>query len=840
MIKKENNFNDHNKVVLAALFHDIGKFRQRTGLPLAVADEFDYQNYLPEYNGRRSHYHAAHTGVALSNINKNYFDIDGDIINIASTHHLSQEKFSFDKKLEPLYAIVKKADWLSSGLDREASKKYEKSETDINERFSFGQQDHKRARLESIFSQIKTDNQASNAIKVCSLNKLSAQNSIPEDKTELSQEMAEDQYKSFWNDFERKLKEIDYSLKETNFNQFYLSMLALLEKYTWCIPSSSFAVIPNVSLFDHLKTTTAFADALYLYHQSTNTLTYKNIMEGDLTENKFLLIQGDFSGIQKFIFNIKGHSHAAKILRARSFFVSVATDIVAYTLCEKIGLTPAGIVMNAGGKFTILAPNTDKTKRVINDIENEVNKRITELTYGETRMNIAFIEVAEQDFYTQLDNVPMFSNKMKKLNNALEKKKMKVAVDNSTAVFSDYLTLWTDKDQDNGACVSCNTNPKSKGDFCEECSMFDSIGRQIIKAEYISLGNNILGIDVLLGYKINFVKDAKAEYSFILKNTETSDGYPVKRYAGNLPELTAVDLNDDRFSGMTENQFDKNEFKEGYPKTFTHLAYQSLDKTTKQGKPFLGVIKADVDNLGYIFSKGFINKQDNKEINELTFSKYASLSRMLDYYFTVVLMEYVKKNDLNIYTVFAGGDDLFLIGAWTDMFKAITFIKDSFKSFVANNVGIHLSMGFALVKPSLPVPKMGELAEEQLMLSKNNGKNSFAMVNQIVSWDKFDELMNVGKELEKYKLSTQYLYRIIKFCEMSEGETQRDLMWKPMFHYVTNKNYGRREDIETRNYLLGIFDEKGKKIQDGFDKQIDTWGNKFNITLSKMLYEGRE
>lgn len=840
MTKKENILDNHKKVVISALLHDIGKFRQRTGLPLTVVDDFDYQNYLPEYNGRKSHYHAAHTGVALSNINKNYFDIDGDIINIASTHHLSQDKFSFDKSLEPLYAIVKKADWLSSGLDRESSKKYEKSETDISERFNFGQQDHKRARLESIFSQIKIDNQASNAVKVCSLNKLSAQNCMPEDKTELSQQMAEEQYKLFWNDFESKLKAIDYSLKETNFNQFYLSMLSLLEKYTWCIPSSSFAVIPNVSLFDHLKTTTAFADALYLYHENKNTLTYKNIMESDLAENKFLLIQGDFSGIQKFIFNIKGHSHAAKILRARSFFVSVATDIVAYDLCNKIGLTPAGIVMNAGGKFTILAPNTDETKKIINDIENEVNKRMTELTYGETRMSIAYVEVAEQDFYTHLDNVPMFSNKMKELNNALEKKKMKVIIDKDTAVFNDYLDQWAEKDQDTGACISCNTNPKLKGDFCEQCSMFDSMGRQIIKAEYLSIGNNIVGIDVLLGYKINFVKDTKAEYSFILKNTEITDGYPIKRYAGNLPELTATDLNDDRFSGMTEKQFDKNDFKEGEPKTFTHLAYQSLDKATKRGKPFLGVIKADVDNLGYIFSKGFMTKQEHKEINEQTFSKYASLSRMLDYYFTGVLMEYVKKNNLNIYTVFAGGDDLFLIGAWTDMFKAITFIKDSFKSFVAHNNGIHLSMGFALVKPSLPVPKMGELAEEQLQLSKNIGKNSFSMLNQTVSWNKFDELMNVGKEIETFKLSTQYIYRIINFCEMSEGKTPRDLMWKPMFHYVTNKNYGRREDIETRNYLLGIFDEQGKKIQDGFDKQIETWGNKINIPLSKMLYEERE
>lgn len=837
--KKVTELNNQQKVVLGALFHDIGKFRQRRG------DKYlsDYNvDLCPQFEGKISHVHAGHTGKFLEEMGLD------DIADISAKHHLSADKLDNNEIDNILTAIIKKADWLSSGMDREKLKDYDQNTKDRSDRLSKEQQHYIKARLESVFEQV-FDNKTDEEKLITQLKPLSNKDVFPSKRDEIN-----DSYEALYSQFLEEANDFGFD-KQSNFNQQYLSWLYLLEKYTWCIPSSSYDVIPNVSLYDHSKTTAAFSDALYLYHEDQNTLNYKNIINGNLAENKFVLIQGDFSGIQDFIFNIKGHSHAAKMLRARSFFVSIATDITAYALCEEIGLTSAGIVMNAGGKFTILAPNTSKTHKAIENIENLVNKRFRDLTYGQTRMNIACVEASEQDFYIHLDSVPMFSEKMKELNNKLEQKKLKVEIENP--VFKNYLTEWTNKNQDEGACDSCNTNPKQDGDFCVDCKKFDEIGKQIIKADFISIGKNLKSdksdfFEMILGYKISFKKDINAEYIFALKeesnNLTKKEFYPIKRYAGNLPKITKDDIENLKYENISERIQEKDfSFQEELPKTFEYIAHDSLTDNGEmkyKGKPFLGIIKADVDDLGFIFSKGFEREIKDKKINTATFSKYASLSRMLDYFFTTVLVEHIKENKMNIYTVFAGGDDLFLIGSWTEMFGLAKWINDEFKKYIANNSNIHLSMGFALAKASLPVPKMGELAEEQLSLSKNCKdkdvekivKNAFSMFDQTIGWTDFNKLMsfeekikniekNYSNELHEEGLSTQYLYRILHFCEMSEGTKHRDLMWEPLFHYVTAKNY---TDKNMQKELLDI------------SKDIKNWGNKLKIPLSKILYEERE
>ena len=69
----------------------------------------------------------------------------------------------------------------------------------------------------------------------------------------------------------------------------------------------------EISMYDHLSTMVAIA----------TVLSTKDTPQ----EKKFALLQGDFSGIQSFIFSKQGESnkHVAKTLRAKSFFVSMVT-----------------------------------------------------------------------------------------------------------------------------------------------------------------------------------------------------------------------------------------------------------------------------------------------------------------------------------------------------------------------------------------------------------------------------------------------------------------------------------------------------------------------------------
>ncbi len=110
----------------------------------------------------------------------------------------------------------------------------------------------------------------------------------------------------------------------------------------------------------------------------------------------------------------------------------------------------------------------------------------------------------------------------------------------------------------------------------------------------------------------------------------------------------------------------------GDMKTFEEIANESIvpDKDGQaQGKNFLAVLKADVDNLGMIFSYGLSNT-NNKQQHYFSISRMVALSRQLDLFFTARLQHIIRKQYSNTYTVYAGGDDLLLTGPWFEMLKA--------------------------------------------------------------------------------------------------------------------------------------------------------------------------
>ena len=102
----------------------------------------------------------------------------------------------------------------------------------------------------------------------------------------------------------------------------------------------------------------------------------------------------------------------------------------------------------------------------------------------------------------------------------------------------------------------------------------------------------------------------------------------------------------------------------------------------------LAVVKGDVDDLGYIFSEGLENK--------LSLSRYMSLSRMMNAFFTVSLPKLLAEKYPDIYTVYAGGDDFVLVGPWEEALEASMGIRQAFYRFTGENESITLSVGISI------------------------------------------------------------------------------------------------------------------------------------------------
>nr|WP_010421338.1 CRISPR-associated protein, Csm1 family [Anaerophaga thermohalophila] len=144
------------------------------------------------------------------------------------------------------------------------------------------------------------------------------------------------------------------------------------------------------------------------------------------------------------------------------------------------------------------------------------------------------------------------------------------------------------------------------------------------------------------------------------------------------------------FDFLGGNDFPKDE--EGYPLTFDKLAGKSDFKR-------LGYLRMDVDNLGMIFRSGL-----PKEM--ITLSRYAALSRNLDWFFKGYINTIWKEKyhqDTSI--IYSGGDDLFLIGRWDKVLEFGNDIRKSFKKYVCFNPSFSLSGGIAIVPGKYPVKK---------------------------------------------------------------------------------------------------------------------------------------
>ncbi|ULB35856.1 Cas10/Cmr2 second palm domain-containing protein [Proteiniphilum propionicum] len=162
----------------------------------------------------------------------------------------------------------------------------------------------------------------------------------------------------------------------------------------------------------------------------------------------------------------------------------------------------------------------------------------------------------------------------------------------------------------------------------------------------------------------------------------------------------------------------------------------------------LAALKLDVDNLGAVFK--------NKEKTD-----YKKLSTGIDVFFSRTLYEKALKKYIDsgdIYPVFAGGDDCFLIGAWDVIFDIAGKIQQLFARAQAEirstltekeENDITISAGIVVVNAKFPMIRLAEEAENALDLSKTNGKNRITVFGEPLTWQEFESAKDIAYQLSE-------------------------------------------------------------------------------------------
>lgn len=682
------------KIAIAGFLHDIGKFAERaSGAKESYdvgffPDETFLNNnrdlYQPHFQGKYTHSHAVYTAAFIDHLekllpkkfNKGDWGLEDSFMNLAAGHHLPKT---------PMQWIIAVADRVSSGFDRtEFEEKYNK-EVQVK--------DYKKTRLLTLFEGLSTENKwkldkLEDYQYRYPLKELSPNNIFPSNNPEVQEidsEQASKDYRDLFLGFVSALEKLRH---KENIPLWFEHFDSLFMIYGSHIPAATVGyIVPDVSLYDHSRTTSAIASALYQYHQGTDTMTVDAIKEYE--PKKFLLISSDFYGIQDFIFTEGGSTGkaSAKLLRGRSFYVSLLSELAADMLCRELGLPVSSVILNAAGKFTVLAHNTERTKEAIRKSEDKINDWLIKNFFGQASTGFSFIEASCDDFVSS-----KFSDLWSRLSDESGKKKYsKFDLSQHGGCIESYLDSF---DNELGICPFCAKRPadkaaKAKDEYgCKICCDHIYIGKNLVKNNQIAIttidadlrGETLLE-PIFDKYQLAFATgemNEEARQGRLLKfwsigiseDENIAKNITAKFLNCYVPKYDNDDLHDDRYFAGRKSEKRKLEMidqikadkDEGIPKTFAHIAVKALNFTDKQGKfkgiEALGILKADVDNLGLLFACGMRKER-------LTLSRLVTMSRQMNNYFSIFLPHKLKADERfkNIYTVFAGGDDLFF--NWT-------------------------------------------------------------------------------------------------------------------------------------------------------------------------------
>ena len=595
-------------------------------------------------------------------------------------------------------------------------------------------------------------------------------------------------FESYLRAFAIELQESVGMVELEDLDRLYGHLLAVLQRYAWCLP----AHVNDVSLFDHLKMASAIAACLYRYHEADKSLNVEDIKaaEGEL---RFRLLVGDLSGIQDYIFGIAsiGPGGVARRLRSRSFFMSLISDALGHLIIHQFVLPLSNIIMSAGGKFYVLLPNLPDAGERIAHLREEIDSWLLAEFNGEIGANLESMAFPGSHFGSSQLGVPGFGKVITDLSYALagRKKQRSCQVLQTKGQWNEERFLIKQYFGGRGDCQSCGRFPASEaGGLCPCCAQDAQLGGKLPKAKYVAYykaGGPKGAISLPLGYRAAVLTEeelAKAEGAYLVTQLNNPDlsglrDYPAGfRYLANyVPTLT-----------------------DGSTKTFNKIA-----KAVEKGRQLLGYVKADVDRLGILFAQGRRADEGGHD----TAAHLMALSRELDLFFSGWLEHTISRRGgkyENFYTIFSGGDDLFLVGPWDKAAEFACHVNTKLRDFGGRNPDITLSAGVLFTKHRYPIARAASDAGDVLEQSKERkwedregeprNRNQLTVLGDTFRWEQASSIFKNIETLKEHadELTSSFLYSLVQYSQMYKAYLAGDLdvvpRYRAMFAYNIARN----------------------------------------------------
>jgi CRISPR-associated protein Csm1 len=551
--------------------------------------------------------------------------------------------------------------------------------------------------------------------------------------------------------------------------QDYERFFHLMRKFATTLPNAYGE--PGVSLFEQWKMVAALVE----------------ISDGtDKTPERLGLVGGDIPGIQRTINTITSKG-AAKAMRGRSAFIQLLGHALVEKLLDELNLGSANVVYDAGGNFVLLTGWTDDLPNRVQEVANQVNLVLLAGTangsfdgfHGDLAVAVAAVGIPVSALAmpaADADASP-WQQAEKQVKDAVAAAKHRPFGDLALGSDEGWKALFgPDPAETAEFCAVCR-RPKGKGEWfesltgeaegqiCPECKGFNDLADDLgHRAARLTLSVQSPARPQAWQSALHAVSD---RWYFIGKAGERGDivlaldldDFPAARADGFRLLAHTTPMNGDRI------------------KTNEELAGAS-----RGGLKRLGVLRMDVDNLSDLIVHGLPAR---------TAMQTAELSQALERFFAGWLDRICRATSAHddegdlFYVLFAGGDDLFVVGPWTHMPKLAQAIRDDFAAYTGGHPDIHLSAGIAVVGEKAPLYAAADESHDALSEAKkldrgtDNEKNAITFLGQSLHWEQFEEAAKLKKDIvtlaEDDGLGNAVITRLLAIARRYQQDLANDL-----------------------------------------------------------------
>ncbi len=762
---------DIERLQLAALLHDIGKFRQRTTAtrPFRPHETHGWEFVTKDFGG--------------------FFHPCGDDLGdaILNHHNLLRQTKEIEKQ-------VTLADRLSA----------KERETEQRE-----QERPSHAALISIMSRLRIPDKPQPSELRYDLNRLNLcrETIFPTEDGSADPSKYEELWKEFTGELQRLTGDRGYQSAD------YQTLVALLHKYTVRMPSATpwergaKQTIPDVSLYDHLRATAAIAGCV---HREILPDDLDNYHRQPAQQPLCTLLKGDISGIQKFLYQIQSKG-ASRELRGRSFYLQLLTEAIALWILRRFDLPITNLLLASGGHFYLLLPYREVREK-IDALRADIAEKLWKAHREELSIVLAEVPITANNFDQFTERWELVSKEIE------QRKRTKGRELPREAMFDFYFLPHSERE-------AYTLDGKPESDFY---GLQELGGRKLREAQY-------LVVFVIPEQPITHKPDWRkiiGSFGLDVHLVEKLEDKPPPPAGATRATVYRLDSTDFLSDAILENfrwddlpvSFDFRLLPQVIPRRPGGDEVADFDQLadTSEGTKWLGVLRMDVDNLGRLFRGGLGGSATISRMSTLS----ESMRLFFEGYIPRLCRDYNSRHTREILElIYAGGDDLFLVGGWSALPQIARQIRDEFRAFVGGE-HVTLSGGIAVEHKKYPLYQLARDAGDALdggAKGLRTEKDALSFLQKPMGWEDFSRVDEWHKRLftavsgEK-PLPSSFLTRLSEIYNLyeSDREYQRKWAWRLIYHLSRAKQlYKNHTDLidDLRRALVVNHSEEGELLQ---------------------------